>query len=100
MTPPDSIEITPTLLVALAGFVTAVVSVATQWRAGVIQARKDEVTLLRDEINRLNDTVKTWERKWAKWQDYVGLLQRTMRAHNLIVPPEPNGEVVVSEVKK
>lgn len=91
--------LTPELLIALAGFVTAVVSVATQWRAGLLQARKDEVSLSQGEVARLQARVKALEdqldveqRNKVKLIDYVANLRSMLIQKGVTLPEMPQLE--------
>ena len=93
MTP---ITLSPELLIALAGFITAVVSIATQWRAGMVKARIDEIGLLHDEIKRLQDRTEKAESDFERerhnrmrLQDYISSLRAILIASNIAVPEIP-----------
>jgi hypothetical protein len=107
MTP---ITLSPELLIALAGFVTAVVSIATQGRAGLVQARIDEIGLLHSEIERLqnkcvaldtallkerqdrNAEIDKERRNRMRLQDYIATLRAILIASKIEVPEIPKLE--------
>jgi hypothetical protein len=91
--------LSPELLIALAGLITAFAAVASQWRAGIITARKDEVSLLHDEIARLQDRVKSLEgdlekerRNRMTLQDYVAVLRALLIQAGIKLPEIPKLE--------
>ena len=107
MTP---ITLSPELLIALAGFVTAVVSIATQWRAGMVKARTDEIGLLHAEIERLqnkctfldnallkerqdrNAEIDKERRNRMRLQDYIAALRAILIASKIDLPEIPKLE--------
>lgn len=92
-------NLTPELIIALAGFCTGVVSVAAQWRAGMVQARKDEITLLHNEIARLQSRSEKLEAHLDKerrnkliLQDYVAKLRTQLIEQGMALPDMPSLE--------
>ena len=59
-------NLTPELVIAVSGFVTALFVAWGQHRAGQLAARKDEVELLRGEVTRLQSRVSALEDKNVK----------------------------------
>ncbi len=91
--------LTPELLIAIAGFLTALVAIASQWRSAKTQAKKDEVQLLRDEVTRLQGRVETSEANYEKarrnnalLQDYIARLRSLMISAGIQVPEMPKLE--------
>jgi hypothetical protein len=96
MTP---ITLSPELLVAMSGLIVAVVSIMTQWRAGIVKARVDEIDLLHKEIARLQDRCDKEElvpdkerRNRIRLQDYIAALRAILIASRIDMPEMPKLE--------
>jgi len=92
----NPVVLSPELLIAMAGFVTAIVSIATQWRAGIMKARVDEVELLHAEISRLQERCEKAEtnldrerRNRMRLQDYIASLRAILIASKIEIPEIP-----------
>lgn len=94
-------SLTPELVIAVSGFVTALFVAWGQQRASRLAARKDEVELLRGEVTRLQDRVSALEDKNIKLNDEndglreenrllkeeVLMLRELLRRNSIPLPP-------------
>lgn len=81
------------LLVGIGGLITGVLGAIGAFIVSRKSARKDEVTLLREEIARLQarvatltDNVDLWQKRYGSLFNYVLLLRTIMINNNLEIP--------------
>ena len=81
------------LLVGIGGLITGVLGAIGAFIVSRKSARKDEVTLLREEIERLQkrvttltDNVDLWQKRYGSLFNYVLLLRNIMMSNNLQIP--------------
>jgi hypothetical protein len=81
------------MILAIGGIVTGLLAFASQMLVAKRTARKDEVTLLREEVSRLHgrvDELSTdndrWRSKYDSLYSYVLMLRKILVDHNIDVP--------------
>lgn len=100
-------EITPELLIGIGGFLTAALAAISAFSVSRKAAKKDEVTLLREEIARLQtritnltNEVDLWQKRYSSLFNYVLLLRTILINNNLEVPLDENGKRPISPETK
>ena len=86
-------QIDASFLLALGGIVTAVLAFISSWSVNKRAAHKDEVSLLREEVGRLQSRVDTltsdndnWRSKYDLLYGYVLMLRKILVDHDIDVP--------------
>jgi hypothetical protein len=81
------------VLLGIGGLITGVLGAIGAFIVSRKAARKDEVTLLREEIERLQkrvttltDNVDLWQKRYGSLFNYVLLLRNIMMSNNLQIP--------------
>ena len=94
-------NITPELIIATSGLVTALFVAWGQYRSMRLAARKDEVDLLRGEVSRLQSRVSALEEKNVKLnsdndmlrqensllREEIYMLRALLKRNNIELPP-------------
>jgi hypothetical protein len=80
-------------ILAIGGILTGLLAFVSQYIVGRRTARKDEVTMLREEVSRLHgrvDELSTdndkWRIKYDNLYTYVLMLRKILVDHNIDVP--------------
>ena len=86
-------EIDASLLLAIGAVLTSVFTFISSRAVEKRSARRDEVTLLRDEVFRLQKRIdaltginETWRKNYDKLYAYVLMLRKILVDHNIDVP--------------
>jgi len=86
-------QVDATLIIAIGGVVTGVLAFISSRSVEKRSARKDEITLLREEVTRLQGRVdeltttnEEWRRKYDSLYGYVLMLRKILVDHNIDVP--------------
>jgi uncharacterized protein YlxW (UPF0749 family) len=100
-------NLTPELLVGISAFITSLVALFSQWRSARVAAKKEEVMLLREEVTRLQERVKTLETDLTsereknikiqerertnrfKLQEYISVLRNVLIKAGITIPEPP-----------
>jgi hypothetical protein len=86
-------QIDATLLLAIGGIITGIFAFISSRSVDKRAARRDEVSLLRDEVARLQTRVdqltsanENWRTKYDNLYSYVLMLRKILVDHNIDVP--------------
>jgi hypothetical protein len=86
-------QIDATLIIAIGGVVTGVLAFISSRSVEKRSARKDEITLLREEVERLQKRVDAltttndeWRKKYDNLYSYVLMLRKILVDHDIDVP--------------
>jgi len=87
----------PELILAISALITAILTWVSSYVVSKRQTKKDEVTLLREEVERLHARVKELEQAYdkaanknTKLLEYISKLRATLVSEGLEVPPMPS----------
>jgi len=86
-------QIDATLLLAVGGIITGVFAFISSMTVNRRAARRDEVSMLREEVARLQARVdeltsanENWRTKYENLYNYIYMLRKTLVDHNITVP--------------
>jgi hypothetical protein len=87
-------EIDASMLLAVGGIITGVLAFISSRSVDKRSARRDEVSLLREEVTRLQNRVdelmldnNSWRRKYDKLYQYVLVLRKVLIDNKIDCPP-------------
>ena len=87
----------PELILAISALITAILTWVSSYANSKRQIKKDEVALLREEIERLHSRIKELEQSYNKAADrntrlleYISRLRATLVSEGLEVAPMPS----------
>jgi uncharacterized coiled-coil DUF342 family protein len=86
-------QVDATLIIAIGGVVTGILAFISSRSVEKRSARRDEITLLREEVDRLQKRVdeltttnEEWRSKYDSLYSYVLMLRKILVDHNIDVP--------------